>query len=75
MNRNDGLRMLAAGVFALGLSGCGKDCRETLRMGDFELSQGNYPRAEKLYEEALEIDAAACADAEGKLENVRMLME
>ncbi len=77
MSRNNGGRMwmpCVAGALALALSGCGKDCRETLRMADFEMSQGNYVRAEKLYEEALEMDSQACADAEQKLVNLRMLM-
>ena len=55
------------------LSGCGKNCRKTVRMADFELSQGNVERAEKLYKEALQQDPAACADARDKLENARLL--
>jgi hypothetical protein len=38
-------------------------------MGDFEFSQGNYIRAEKLYGDALRADPARCADAEGKRAN------
>jgi hypothetical protein len=48
---------------------CKPDCRESVRMGDFEFSQGNYIRAEKLYGDALRADPARCADAEGKRAN------
>jgi outer membrane protein assembly factor BamE (lipoprotein component of BamABCDE complex) len=78
MKGNNGVRMLmlcAAGALALALSGCGKNCRETVRMADFEMSQGNYVRAEALYEEALKMDSEVCADAEQKLVNLRILME
>jgi hypothetical protein len=51
------------------LAGCKPDCRESVRMGDFEFSQGNYVRAEKLYGDALRADPSGCADAEGKRAN------
>jgi hypothetical protein len=56
------------------LSACRPDCRETLRTADFEFSQGNYVRAEKLYGEALKADPARCADAEGKRANARRFL-
>ena len=49
-------RVLAAAALAAGAAGCGQDCREPARMGDFEFSQGNYPNAVKLYEKALRAD-------------------
>lgn len=67
------LVIAGAGVGVSTLAGCGTNCRETVRMADFEQSQGNLERAEKLYEEALEQDPAACADARDKLENARLL--
>lgn len=51
------------------LIGCGTNCRETVRMGDFEFSQGNYARAEKLFAEAWAADSAACPDAPAKRAN------
>lgn len=67
--------MMAVVVVAgLVLSGCGTNCRETVRMADFEMSQGNAARAERLYEDALRQDPAACADAREKLENLRLQM-
>ncbi len=64
---------LAFGLL-LALSGCKPDCRESVRLGDFEYSQGNYVRAEKLYAEALEADPARCADAGAKRANALRLM-
>jgi hypothetical protein len=60
-------------TLSLILVGCGTNCRETVRMGDFEFSQGNYARAEKLFAEAWAADSAACPDAREKLEKARML--
>ncbi len=68
------LCVLCASCALLALAACKPDCRESVRMGDFELSQGNYARAEKLYGEALRADPARCADAEGKRANARRLM-
>ena len=56
------------------LLACKPDCREKVRMADFEASQNNHARAEKLYAEALKIDATACADAESKREQVLRFM-
>ena len=53
------------------LAGCGADCRETVRLGDFEFSQGNYPRADKLYAEAWAADSLKCADAREKRERLQ----
>lgn len=64
---------LAAGLL-LPLSGCRSDCRESVRMGDFEFSQGNYLRAEKLFADALRADPSRCADAEAKRANALRLM-
>jgi hypothetical protein len=60
-------------LISLILLGCGTNCRETVRLGDFEFSQGNYARAEKLFAEAWAADSAACPDAREKLEKARML--
>ena len=57
------------------LAGCGKkDCRESVRLGDFEYSQNNYKRAEKLYKEALALDPVACADVNERMENLRRFL-
>jgi hypothetical protein len=53
------------------LSACARDCREDVRLGDFEFSQGNYERAEKLFRQALETDSVACADVRERLQNPR----
>jgi hypothetical protein len=58
-----------AAALALGVSACGTNCRETVRMGDFEFSQGNYARAEQLFARALAEDSAACPDAREKQAN------
>lgn len=74
MSRSNGrTRILAMAAVACAglLTACGQNCRETVRMGDFEFSQGNYPRAEKLFAEAWAADSAACPDAADKLENAR----
>jgi lipopolysaccharide biosynthesis regulator YciM len=39
------------------LIACKQDCSEAARMGDFELSQGNYTNAIRHYERALKADA------------------
>lgn len=53
------------------LAACGRDCREDVRLGDFEFSQGNYARAEKLYRQAWEADSVSCADVRDRLGNTR----
>jgi tetratricopeptide (TPR) repeat protein len=68
------MKFLALVPLCAVLWACGSNCRESVRMGEFEFSQGNYARAEKLYEEALKADPAACADAREKLENTRMFL-
>ncbi len=52
------------------LAGCKKDCRETVRLGDFEYSQGNYANAAKRYAQALREDPA-CYNVEAKLKDAR----
>lgn len=47
------LRALGLFSLLLLLGGCGEDCRDLARRGDFELSQGNIPNALALYERAL----------------------
>jgi hypothetical protein len=59
-----------AAVLGMAMAGCGKDCRETVRLGDFELSQGNYANAVKRYEQALR-DDPKCYNAEAKLKEAR----
>jgi hypothetical protein len=68
--------MIGSTVFvsALFLTGCKKDCRESVRLGDFEYSQKNYARAEKLFLEAWAIDSTACADVAERLDNVRRFL-
>jgi hypothetical protein len=62
-------------VFAMVLVACdGKDCRESVRLGDFEYSQNNYARAEKLYKEAWATDSLACADVSDRMENLRRFL-
>ena len=58
--------ILSLAALSLLLAACGRDCREDVRLGDFEFSQGNYERAEKLYRQAWEIakdDYDACIAA------------
>jgi hypothetical protein len=38
------------------LAGCGKNCGDEARLGDFEYSQNNYPNALRHYEKALKTD-------------------
>ncbi len=60
-----------AGLTALaGFAGCGQDCFEAKRLGDFEFSQGNYPNAIRHYERALQADSA-CAGVKERLEDAR----
>jgi hypothetical protein len=67
-------RLFIAVFFPALLFACGSNCRETVRMGDFEFSQGNYVRAEKLFAEAWAADSLKCPDAGEKLENTRRFM-
>lgn len=55
-----------AAISAAFLLGCGQDCLELKRMGDFEYSQGNYANAIRKYEQALKADPA-CAGVTEKL--------
>jgi hypothetical protein len=57
-------------AWGLAMAGCGKDCREAVRLGDFEFSQGNYVNAAKRYEQALREDPK-CYNVEGKLKDAR----
>ena len=69
------MKMLWILGFGLLLAGCGKkDCREAVRLGDFEYSQNNYKRAEKLYKEAWATDSVACADVTDRMENIRRFL-
>lgn len=64
-----GLGIGFAGLALLAI-GCGQDCLELKRMGDFEFSQGNYPNAIRKYEQALAADSA-CAGVSAKLVEAR----
>lgn len=57
------------------LWGCGTDCRETVRLGDFEFSQGNYARADKLYAEAWAADSLKCPDVREKRERLQPFLK
>jgi lipopolysaccharide biosynthesis regulator YciM len=59
-----------AAVWGLAMAGCKKDCREAVRLGDFEFSQGNYANAAKRYEQALRQDPG-CYNADAKLKEAR----
>jgi tetratricopeptide (TPR) repeat protein len=66
-----GVFLLALGAASgMAITGCGKDCRESVRLGDFEYSQGNYANAAKRYEQALR-DDPKCYNAEAKLKDAR----
>ena len=69
--RNTPLAVLLIAGSSLLLAACGRDCREDIRLGDFEFSQGNYARAEKLYRQAWEADSVSCADVRDRLGNTR----
>jgi tetratricopeptide (TPR) repeat protein len=75
MGKNRGRALKACG-WAVGLSlaafpaACKRDCGETVRLGDFEFSQGNYANAIKRYEQALREDPE-CYNVEGKLAEAR----
>lgn len=56
----------ACGMLGVVLTGCGKDCRALMRDAEFEFTQRNFARAEKLYAEAYKADPRACADAEDR---------
>ena len=53
------------------LLGCGVDCREAARLGEFELSQGNYERAVMQFEKAWSADSAGCPGVRERLEQAR----
>jgi|GEM_PF-4750377 len=62
-------RLLAATLtipLALLLGGCGTDCRKTMRDAEFEFTQRNFARAEKLFADAYKQNPAKCADAESR---------
>jgi hypothetical protein len=54
---------LAGGLL---LMACGTDCRKTMRDAEFEFTQRNFARAEKLFDEAYKQDPAKCADAQDR---------
>lgn len=58
------------GLAAALLGGCGQDCFESKRMGDFEYGQGNYRNAIRHYLKSLEADPA-CAGVKQKLEEAK----
>jgi hypothetical protein len=69
--RKTGSRILTVlPALAMVAAGCGQDCFEHKRMGDFEFSQGNYANAIRHYERALAADSA-CAGVKEKLEDAR----
>jgi predicted TPR repeat methyltransferase len=57
---------------ALALAGCGQNCADAARMGDFEASQNNFANAAKNYEKALKINPS-CGEGsvKTKLEDAR----
>jgi hypothetical protein len=57
-------------AWGIAMAGCGQDCRETVRLGDFEFSQGNYANAAKRYEQALREDPK-CYNVDAKLRDAR----
>ncbi len=61
-------------LLALLVFGCSQNCMEPVRMGDFEMSQGNYPNAIRHYERALAIDPE-CARVDEKLQDARARLE
>ena len=65
------LLFTSAAVSGLAFTGCGKDCRESVRLGDFEFSQGNYANAAKRYEQALRADPK-CFNVDAKLKDARV---
>jgi len=48
------------------LTACGTDCRKTMRDAEFEFTQRNFARAEKLFDEAYKADPAKCPDAKDR---------
>jgi hypothetical protein len=65
-------RILPAAIAgAAGLLGCGGDCREAARLGEFELSQGNYERAILQFEKAWDWDSAGCPGVKQRLLEAR----
>jgi hypothetical protein len=73
-NYIESMKFFILAASALFLTACKKDCRENVRLGDFEYSQNNYARAEKLYKEAWATDSVACADVAERLTNLRRFL-
>lgn len=68
------LMAAAGGLLGLVMTGCGKDCRALMRDAEFEFTQRNFARAEKLFDEAYKADPAKCADAQDRrVEALRFL--
>ena len=67
-----GMVLVLAGAAALTLALAGRkaDCGKSVKLGDFEFSQGNYANAVKRYEQALR-DDPNCYNVEGKLVEAR----
>jgi hypothetical protein len=58
-------RLLLSAVFlaiASFFTGCGENCQQSIREGDFEFSQGNYPRALAHYKKAETLQNGACKE-------------
>jgi len=51
-NRIGKAAFLACAGLALFVIGCGENCADAARMGDFEFSQGNYENAIRQYQRA-----------------------
>jgi len=64
--------MLSLAVLGILAGGCGENCRKLIHTADFEVSQGNYPRAISLYEQAER--SGGCADAAGKKATAKSLL-
>ncbi len=65
---------LAAAAILAVFAGCGGNCAESVRLGDFERSQGNLEKALRHYERALETDAQ-CAGVEARMVETRNLLD
>ena len=60
-----------APLFAVLTAGCGNDCREAARLGEFELTQGNYERAVLQFEKAWKMDSLGCPGVKERLRQAR----
>ncbi len=62
-------------LVSLLLGGCGDDCQESMRLGEFELSQNNYERALAHFKRAWAEDSIGCSRVQERIKQVQIFQK